>query len=31
MYSTYQRNYALNSECEAEPSQKKNYNFGWWT
>ena len=23
MYSTYQRNYALNSECEADPSSKK--------
>ena len=23
MYSTYQRNYALNSECEAEPSARK--------
>src|SRR5210317_1083962 len=23
MYSTYQRNYALNSECEAEPSSRK--------
>ena len=23
MYSTYQRNYALNSECEANPSSKK--------
>jgi carbamoyl-phosphate synthase large subunit len=23
MYSTYQRNYALNSECEAEPSSKR--------
>jgi len=23
MYSTYQRNYALNSECEAKPSSKK--------
>ena len=23
MYSTYQRNYSLNSECEANPSQKK--------
>ena len=23
MYSTYQRNYSLNSECEAEPSSKK--------
>ena len=23
MYSTYQRNFALNSECEADPSNKK--------
>ena len=23
MYSTYQRNFALNSECEADPSAKK--------
>ena len=23
MYSTYQRNYALNSECEADPSSRK--------
>ena len=23
MYSTYQRNYALNTECEAEPSSRK--------
>jgi carbamoyl-phosphate synthase large subunit len=23
MYSTYQRNYMLNTECEADPSSKK--------
>ena len=23
MYSTYQRNFSLNSECEADPSNKK--------
>ena len=23
MYSTYQRNYSINSECEAEPSNRK--------
>ena len=26
MYSTYQRNFSSNSECEADPSKKKNYN-----
>ena len=32
MYSTYQRNFSINSECEADPSsKKKNYNFRWWS
>ena len=26
MYSTYQRNFSINSECEAEPSVKKKKN-----
>ena len=29
MYSTYQRSFSLKSECEANPSQKKNY-YSWW-
>ena len=28
MYSTYQRNFSLNSECEADPTNKKN-NYTW--
>ena len=32
MYSTYQRNFSLNSECEADPSfEEKNYNIRWWS
>ena len=32
MYSTYQRNFSTNIECEANPSsKKKNYNFRWWS
>ena len=32
MYSTYQRNFSINSECEADPSSKKENNyFRWWT
>ena len=32
MYSTYQRSFSINSECEANPSnKKKNYYFRGWT
>ena len=27
MYSTYQRNFTLNSECEADPSNRKKLSF----
>ena len=30
MYSTYQRNFALNSECEADPSNKKKDHYIRW-
>ena len=30
MYSTYQRNFSLNSECEADPSPKKKIIIFFW-
>ena len=30
MYSTYQRNFSLNSECEADPSNRKKNYYSWW-
>ena len=29
MYSTYQRNFSINSECESDPSNKKKNNYSW--